>query len=107
MRRTAAPRIDVLARRVRWLDRYRRVLSMLIATVVWFVLMYELDLLIGSGWPGLALPVFLAAATVWWIVEVAFAWAIALWETEHDRLMRGAGLPVARIVRHRERTRAP
>jgi hypothetical protein len=38
---------------------------------------------------------------VWWTVEVALAYATALWETEHDRLVRDRHLPRAIVCKRR------
>jgi hypothetical protein len=96
-------RIDVLTRRVRWLDRHRRLLSIVLSVVAWFVLSRELAALFQADWPGVG-PSLLGgalAAVLWWIIEIAFAWMLAMWETEHDQLARDRGLPRARLVRRK------
>lgn len=100
---TPAERIDVLGRRVRWLDRYRRVLSVLFAIAMWIVISRELAAMFGGEWPNpISMIVsILGAIGVWWLIEVVFAWTIALWETEHDRLTRERGLPRAELLRDR------
>jgi hypothetical protein len=40
---------------------------------------------------------------VWWVIEVGLVYATALWETEHDRLLRDRGLPRAILRRSRIR----
>ena len=94
-------RIDVLARRVRWLDRYRRTLAILTSVVATPLLVYQFLLAVGLDWPKahvMMLGIMLAIIT-WWLTEVALAWLAAVWETEHDRLSTSLGLPVARLVR--------
>jgi len=94
-------RIDVLKRRVRWLERYRRALSIVSAAAIWFVLSRELSAVFGGDWPGVLSSIAGAmfAIAAWWIVEAGFAWVMAFWETEHDRLSRDRGLPRAELLR--------
>jgi hypothetical protein len=40
---------------------------------------------------------------VWWIIEVGLVYVTAVWETEHDRLVRDRGLPCAILRRPRAR----
>jgi len=97
----SADRIDQLARRVRWLDRYRRLLAIVATGVVTPVLIYNFEKIVGTDWPDAhvwMLGAMLALLT-WWTSEVALAWVTALWETQHDRLARGRGLPIAYVVR--------
>jgi hypothetical protein len=102
----AAPdRIETLAKRVRWLDRYRRALSVTLAVVAWLVISHELAALFGADWPSVVpgIVATLPASAAWWIIEIGFAWTIALWETEHDKLSRDRGLPRAELRRWRRR----
>ena len=88
---------------MRWLDRYRRALSVAAAVLLAIVAMWWLADWLGSDWPRFhvtTLSVF-AGVISWWTVEVALAWVTALWETECDRLARDRGLPRAEIVRRR------
>lgn len=94
-------RIEVLAARVRWLDRYRRLVAVACAAVVAPIVLYRLTSFLGSEWPqfhATALTGF-AAVITWWIVEVWLAWITAVYETRCDRLMRDRGLPRAQLVR--------
>ena len=96
-------RIEVLADRVRWLDRYRRLIAIFCAAVSAPIVMYKLTAFLGSDWPGFhvtALTVLVATIT-WWVVEVWLAWMTAVYETECDRLMRDRSLPRAELVRRR------
>jgi len=45
-----------------------------------------------------ALPV---GVIVWWTIEVGLVHLTALWETEHDRLIRDRGLPRTVVLRMR------
>lgn len=89
-------RIEQLAARVRWLDRYRRLVAIGIALILAPVLLGELT----DDWP----KVFRGAmyvsggAILWWIVETVLAAATALFENEAEQLARDRGLPRA-IVR--------
>jgi hypothetical protein len=98
-------RVDVLAFRVRWLDRYRRALSIIGAVALFLVLSFKLRRLLGdtSFTIGNTLLPFAVGGLAWWLFEVAFAWLAAWWETEYDRLTRERGLPRAELVRRRRK----
>ena len=83
-------RVDRLAARVRWLDRY------LIAQVAG---------VLGADWPQIHATVLsvMLGVIVWWVIEVGLVYVTALWETEHDRLLRERGLPRAVLRRPRVR----
>lgn len=96
-------RIQRLARRVGWLDRYRRLVAIAVALFTAPLLISELGETLGSDWPQMHVTLLAAmlGAVVWCVVEVGLAWLTALWETEHHRLMRDGGLPVARMLRRK------
>jgi hypothetical protein len=98
-------RIDVLAARTRWLERYRRSIAVPLGFVLWFVIAGQLSLLFGGdGINMLSLVVSVMPAVVcWWLVETMFAWMMATWEFEHDKLARDLGLPQARLLRPRRK----
>ena len=92
-----AERLSVLDARIRWLDRYRRLVgigtAIALAPVIWFSL--------APGWPrvhGLALVTALGVAT-WWFAEVVLGVVQSTWETEANMISRDRGLPRATIVR--------
>lgn len=102
-------RAEKLARRVRWLDTYRRLISVVTAAVFFVLFARELADLFGPAWSGpltTAIAILFASA-LWWIVEVAFAWVTAFWETEYVHLLRDRGLPVARLLTARSRRDRP
>ena len=100
-----ANRLDTLARRVRWLDRLRRALSVVLALVVWIIVSRKLAAYFAMQWPDVVIVVVtaLAAAIAWWIIEAGFVWLLAMWETEHDRISRDRGLPRAELLRRRKK----
>ena len=90
-----------LARRVAWLDRYRRMLALLIGAIAGAAVKWQLTVALGADWPGVhtsALAI-IVAFVLWCAVEVGLAWVTAIWETECDRLARTNDLPRAVIVR--------
>ena len=98
------PRVEVLARRVRWLDRHRRWLAILAAIVLVAVSRRELLEALGPDWPEVhatALGVIFGVVA-WWSIEVAMLWVASWWETECARLERPGGLPPATIVLRRK-----
>jgi len=102
-RRLPDPRVDSLAARVRWLDRYRRSLAIASATLAAPLLVAKL--VDGPGTDGLETHLtglsLLLGIVVWWIFEIGLVYLTALWETEHDRLLRERGLPRAVLVKTR------
>jgi hypothetical protein len=94
-------RSEQLAARVRWLDRYRRALAILIAGIAAPLAIRRLAHLVGADWPelhGLALSV-VVGVIAWWVIEVALAGLTAVWETECACLCRDRRVPRAVVVR--------
>jgi hypothetical protein len=103
MARCQHSRIEQLAGRVTWLDRYRRVISIVAAAVLAPLAIVHISDWLGADWPRVhvtALAVMIAVA-LWCVIEVALAWITALWETEYDRLLRAGALPRAELVRRK------
>jgi len=98
-------RVDQLAARVRWLDRYRRMLAISAATLVAPILIAQVAGVLGADWPQIHATVLsvMLGVIVWWVVEVGLVYVTALWETEHDHLLRDRGLPRAMLLRRRWR----
>jgi hypothetical protein len=94
-------RIEVLGRRARWLERYRRLIAVSCALALSPLMMYRLTSFLGSDWPGVHAGALTAIGTViaWWMVEVSLAWVTAVWETEHYRLLGERVLPRATLLR--------
>lgn len=90
-------RVDQLAARVRWLDRYRRMLAISAAAIVAPILIAQVAEVLGADWPQIHATVLsvMLGVIVWWVIEVGLVYLTALWETEHDRLVRDRGLPRA------------
>lgn len=100
-----AERIDVLAARTRWLERNRRVIAIPAALILWVAIASQLSMLFGGdgvNWLSLVVSV-MPAVVCWWLIEIVFAWMMAAWEVEHDKLARDLGLPVARLLRPRKK----
>jgi len=95
----------VLAARTRWLERYRRLIAIPASLILWVATASHLSLLFGGdGVNALSLTVSVMPAVVcWWLIETVFAWMMAAWEFEHDKLARDLGLPVARLLRPRRK----
>jgi hypothetical protein len=99
--RGTRPRVDKLAARVRWLDRYRRVLAVAVAAVVSPLLITEVGEQLAADAPQRNATLLLSVVfgvILWWTIEVGLVYVTALWETEHYRLLGDRGLPRA-IVR--------
>jgi len=97
-------RVERLAARVRWLDRYRRPLALAVAAVVAPYLMARIAKVLGAEWPEMHATLLSAmlGVIVWWILEVSLIYLTALWETEHAHLIRDRGLP--RAIARKART---
>lgn len=97
MRRT---RVDRLAARVRWLDRFRRSVAIASACLVAPILVAQVADVLDADCSLLSVVV---GAIAWWVIEVGLVYVTALWEAEHDRLVRDRGLPRAVLLRPRSR----
>lgn len=98
-------RVDQLAARVRWLDRYRRRVAISGAALIAPLLIAQVAGVLGADWPQIHATVLslMLGVIAWWVIEVALVYITALWETEHDRLIRDRGLPRAVLRRSRLR----
>jgi hypothetical protein len=99
-------RIESLAARVRWLDRYRRLLALAAAAVAAPFMMAQLAEGLGAEWPEMHATVLslMLGVIVWWIFEIGLVYVTALWETEHDRRVRDHSLPRAVLYKPRRGT---
>jgi len=92
--------MDSLARRVRWLDRYRRWVAIGIAAALAPALWSTLaESFISIGFSVLLGTTLLVG--LWLLLEVAFAYIAAVWETEHNEIASANGLPRA-VIRRRK-----
>lgn len=100
-----ARRLEALARRVRWLDFWRKPIGVVVGLVVFVVVLRATQ--------GRFEPAYVVSATfsvfgglaAWWVAEVVMAWFAAVWETRHDALAQGEGLPVAQLLTRRRGSR--
>src|SRR5262245_35948237 len=74
-------RVDQLAARVRWLDRYRRILAICAATMIAPILIARVAAVLGADWPQIHATVLsiMLGVIVWWIIEVGLVYVTALW----------------------------
>jgi hypothetical protein len=94
MARTPSSRIHSLARRVGWLDRYRRVIA--VATPIALSPAPYVWLRDGGfGNAGGAVFAIVILIVMWATLEVGLAWLTAVWETECAELSRHDALPRA------------
>lgn len=98
--RRTQPRVELLAERVRWLDRYRRSLAIGIAIVVALIFRDSYISQLDTEWPRFHMTMMSAmfGCIVWLVAEVGLAYVTALWETEEYRLSRERGLPRATLL---------
>jgi uncharacterized BrkB/YihY/UPF0761 family membrane protein len=97
--------IDRLARRIHWLDRNRRRLSVGIAAVLVAPLfMLFLILWLPPQWPKIhaACVAIAIASASWYGIETALGLLQAVWETDHGKLTGPAELPRAKLVDRRK-----
>ena len=90
-------RIERLARRVRWLESKRKPIRIAVAIVVGVVGVIFVPEVLGENWPRFhaRLTAIAGAIALAFVVDVAVCGVLALWELEHDRLVRERGLPRA------------
>ena len=96
-------RIGRLGARVQWLDRYRRALAICAAAVISPLLMARVAAVLGADWPQMHATMLsvVLGVVVWWVVEIGLIYLTALWETEHDGLVRTRGVPRAILIQRR------
>jgi hypothetical protein len=101
MPRGELSRIERLDGRIGWLDRRRRVLAIACAVIITPFVLSPFGDGLGAELPRVHVPVLCAmlGVVVWWAIEVGMVWLIAIWETEHSRLLRDQGLPRAILRR--------
>jgi hypothetical protein len=97
MRRT---RVDCLAARVRWLDRFRRSVAIASACLIAPILIAQVADVPDTDWSVMS---FILGAITWWVIEVGLVYVTAVWEAEHDGLVRDRSLPRAVLLRPRSR----
>jgi hypothetical protein len=94
-------RIEELARRVRWFDRNRHAVAIVIGTLAGVAAIVAYPRVFGPDWPlfHARLLAIVTALVVGFAVLIGLAGALAVWEVEHDRLLRDRGLPRAILRR--------
>jgi hypothetical protein len=85
------------------LDRSRRRVAISGAALIAPLLIAQVAGVLGADWPQIHATVLslMLGVIAWWVIEVALVYITALWETEHDRLIRDRGLPRAVLRRSR------
>ena len=96
--------IEELARRINWLTRHRRKLSIALAVIASLFIMWWFTGWLPSNWPGGHMVCMTIALGVvcWYGIETTLGFVIALWETDHSQLTRRPGLPRAEVVVRRK-----
>ena len=94
--------LEVLARRIAWLERFRRPLALLIAIALSAFAIYRMNEGLPPDWPRAHMIMIGACVglVVWYGIEFALGCVIALWETDYHMRTK-PGLPLARIVRRK------
>jgi uncharacterized BrkB/YihY/UPF0761 family membrane protein len=95
--------IERLARRINWLDRNRRRLSVAISILLAPLFMLLLVWWLPPQWPKAhaACLAIATAAACWYGVETALGLVQAVWETDHNKLSGPATLPRAEVIRRK------
>ena len=95
--------LDRLARRITWLDRFRRPLSILLAAIGGPLGIWWLTGWLPSNWPGahMAMLGILIIAVAWYMIETVLGFVLALWETNYSKLTKPPGLPRAEVIRRK------
>jgi hypothetical protein len=95
--------LERLARRINWLDRYRRPLAILLAAIAAPLLIWQITEWLPADWPGahMAGIAIWVAVIAWYGIETVLGFVLALWETDYSKLTRPPGLPRAEVVRRK------
>jgi hypothetical protein len=96
--------LERLARRITWLDRFRRPLSILFAAISALLIMWWVTGQMPSEWPGAHMAAIAVAVAVfaWYGIETFMGLVIAVWETDYSKATRPPGLPRAELLRRRK-----
>ena len=102
MSKSGEPELELerLARRIAWLDRYRRPLAILLSLILTPLILWWMFGWFPSNWPGFHIGMLgiMGAAIAWYCIETFLGFLIAVWETDYSKLTRPAELPRAQIV---------
>ncbi|MBA3502557.1 MAG: hypothetical protein M4D80_39715 [Myxococcota bacterium] len=95
--------LERLARRINWLDRFRRPLSILLAAISAPLFLWWVTGQAPSEWPGahMAGLAIVVGVFAWYGIETFMGFVIAVWETDYSKATR-RGLPRAELVRRRK-----
>ena len=90
-------RIELLARRVRWLETKRKTIRMIVVLSVSITGLVFERLIFGDSWPKwhARLSMIGVGFGVAFVIDLAVCGLLALWETKHSQLLRDRGLPRA------------
>lgn len=96
--------LERLARRINWLDRYRRPLAILLAAIASGFVLWWFTGWLPSSWPGVHMTgiAIVIAVFAWYGIETFLGFLIALWETDYSKLTRPPSLPRAELLRRRK-----
>jgi hypothetical protein len=92
-----------LARRINWLARFRRPISIALAAASALALMYHFTGWFPNSWPGghMVFITWMVGTVCWYAIESVLGFVLALWETDYASLTRRPTLPQARLLRRK------
>jgi hypothetical protein len=92
-----------LVRRINWLARFRRPLSIVLAIAAALALIYHFTGWLPKSWPGghMVGITIMVGTVCWYGIESALGFVLALWETDHASFTRRPTLPHARLLRRK------
>jgi hypothetical protein len=92
-----------LARRINWLARFRRPLSLVLATASALALVHHFTGWLPRSWPGghIVFIALMLATVCWYAIESLLGFVLAFWETDYASLTRRPTLPRARLLRRK------
>jgi hypothetical protein len=90
-------RIELLARRVRWLEGKRKTIRMIVIAAVSITGLIFEQQIFGDTWPKwhARLSMIGVGFGVAFVLDLGVVGLLALWETKHSQLLRERGLPRA------------
>ena len=89
-----------LARRIDWLDRYRRPLALLTTAIVVTAIVIALKRWLPADWPGAHLVAIciVIGFVAWYAIETLYGLVLALWETDYASRTAPPKLPRAEVI---------
>jgi hypothetical protein len=100
-----ADRVDILAKRLTWVDRYHTAVALGFGLIAWVALTRVIARWFDADWLSIG-PLIagaVCARAAWEIIDIGADWFITRWKSEHDELVGVRDIAPARVLRSRRK----